>query len=227
MPRPIHRPQTPMVGPLSSGDMLLRWQLRIPAKSSTIPEGSRTAFRDDSEHHAERSDAGFLIVWEVFGLANENRSGAKRRQAATSWERGAGKGTAVPFPARHWRDPASVSRRPYAPAPRFLRIESPFISMRWALRTRRSRMPSATVGSPICSCQRAPQAVARSGSSTGLSVAVREQPLLGATGRAPPGDRLSLFGDDRRTVLAVKGSLRRTQRRRALDRSGPFVTHSL
>jgi hypothetical protein len=44
-------------------------------KSNTIPEGSRTAFRDDSEHHSERSDAGFLIVWEVFGLAKENEAG--------------------------------------------------------------------------------------------------------------------------------------------------------
>jgi hypothetical protein len=139
------------------------FKLRIPAKSNSIPEGSRTAFRGEAEQHSGMtpntirsvSDAGFLIVREVFGLAKENRSGAQRRQAATSWKRGAGKGTAVPFPARHWSDPASVSHRPYAPPPRFLRIESPFISMRWALWTRRSRMPSATVGSPICSCQRA------------------------------------------------------------------------
>ncbi len=38
--------------------------------------------------------------------------------------------------------------------PRFLRIESPRISIRCALCTSRSRMPSASVGSPICSCQR-------------------------------------------------------------------------
>src|ERR1017187_5179594 len=36
--------------------------------------------------------------------------------------------------------------------------------------------------------------------------------------------RLSLFTDHLRTVLAVKGSLRRAQQRRALDRSGPFGT---
>jgi hypothetical protein len=36
--------------------------------------------------------------------------------------------------------------------------------------------------------------------------------------------RLSLFSDHLRTVLAVKGSLRRAQQRRALDRSGPFRT---
>ncbi len=35
--------------------------------------------------------------------------------------------------------------------PRLLRIESPRISMRWALCTSRSSMPSASVGSPICS----------------------------------------------------------------------------
>ena len=38
--------------------------------------------------------------------------------------------------------------------PRFLRIESPRISIRYALWTSRSRMPSASVGSPICSRQR-------------------------------------------------------------------------
>src|ERR1019366_844810 len=36
--------------------------------------------------------------------------------------------------------------------------------------------------------------------------------------------RLSLFSDHLRTVLAVKGSLRRAQQRRALDGSGPFLT---
>ena len=37
--------------------------------------------------------------------------------------------------------------------PRFLRIDSPFSSMRWALCTSRSRMESARVGSPIWACQ--------------------------------------------------------------------------
>jgi hypothetical protein len=36
--------------------------------------------------------------------------------------------------------------------------------------------------------------------------------------------RLSLFSDHLRTVLAVKGSLRRAQQRRALDGSAPFRT---
>ena len=39
-------------------------------------------------------------------------------------------------------------------SPRCMRIDSPRISMRWALCTKRSRMASANVGSPICSCQR-------------------------------------------------------------------------
>ena len=33
-------------------------------------------------------------------------------------------------------------------------MDSPRISRRWALWTKRSRIPSAMVGSPICSCQR-------------------------------------------------------------------------
>src|SRR2546428_10801023 len=37
--------------------------------------------------------------------------------------------------------------------PRFLRIDSPLSSMRCALCTKRSRMLSAMLGSPICSCQ--------------------------------------------------------------------------
>jgi hypothetical protein len=40
----------------------------------------------------------------------------------------------------------------YCSLPRFLRIDSPRISIRWALWTSRSRMLSASVGSPIRSC---------------------------------------------------------------------------
>ena len=40
------------------------------------------------------------------------------------------------------------------PFTRLLRIESPRTSIRCALWTRQSRMPSASLGSPICSCQR-------------------------------------------------------------------------
>src|SRR5947207_847350 len=52
------------------------------------------------------------LVREVFGLGQGKRSGAKRRQATTSKERGAGKGTVVPFPAQQCREPGGVSRRP-------------------------------------------------------------------------------------------------------------------
>jgi hypothetical protein len=44
--------------------------------------------------------------------------------------------------------------------PRFFRIESPRISIRWALWTSRSRMPSARVGSPICACHRQGRGIA-------------------------------------------------------------------
>lgn len=42
--------------------------VRIPLKANAFPEGSRTGFRDDSEHRSERSDAGLSIVQEVFGF---------------------------------------------------------------------------------------------------------------------------------------------------------------
>jgi hypothetical protein len=45
--------------------------VRIPAKANSIPEGSRTGFRAGPEQQSERSDAGFLIVQEVFGLVKE------------------------------------------------------------------------------------------------------------------------------------------------------------
>ena len=43
-------------------------KMRIPLKANAFPKGSRTAFRDDSGHRSERSDAGFSIVQEVFGF---------------------------------------------------------------------------------------------------------------------------------------------------------------
>ena len=135
------------------------FRVRIPAKANSIPEGSRTGFRAGPEQQSERSDAGFLIVQEVFGLVKETgrsgggpeRSGG-RRLGARKGVRGKGQQSRSPLGTGETR-----RRQPtaYAPPPRFLRIESPFISMRWALWTRRSRIPSATVGSPTCSCQRA------------------------------------------------------------------------
>ena len=51
----------------------------IPAKLNSIPEGSRTPFRAEAEHH--RSDAGFLIVGEVFSFVKRNLGKAFRSEA--------------------------------------------------------------------------------------------------------------------------------------------------
>jgi MscS family membrane protein len=58
--------------------------------------------------------------------------------------------------------------------------------------------------------------------SAGMLEAASEGTILVHHGFASISPRLSLFGDHPRTVLAVKGSLRRAQQRRALDGSGPF-----
>jgi hypothetical protein len=51
-----------------------------------------------------------------------------------------------------------------------------------------------------------------------------EAAAVGAILAGPPFAIFSLLPDHLRTVLAVKGSLRRAQQRRALDRSGPFYS---
>src|SRR5450759_3445347 len=120
-------------------------RMRIPAKANSIPEGSRTGFRASPEQQSERSDAGFLIVQEVFGLVKEmdvsgggpERSGG-RRLGARKGVRGKGQPSRSPLGTGQT---GGVSRTAHAPPPCFLRIESPFISMRWALWTRRSRIP--------------------------------------------------------------------------------------
>jgi hypothetical protein len=53
---------------------------------------------------------------------------------------------------------------------------------------------------------------------------VLEAAAVGAILAGPPFAIFSLLPDHLRTVLAVKGSLRRAQQRRALDRSGPFYS---
>src|SRR5207244_11963521 len=53
---------------------------------------------------------------------------------------------------------------------------------------------------------------------------VLEATAVGASLAGPPFAIFSLLPDHLRTVLAVKGSLRRAQQRRALDRSGPFYS---
>jgi hypothetical protein len=67
-------------------------------KSNTIPEGSRTAFRDDSEHHSERSDAGFLIVREVFGLVKETPIRSEAEAGGHKLGKGCGERDTGPVP---------------------------------------------------------------------------------------------------------------------------------
>ena len=47
--------------------------LGIPVKVNTVPEGRRTVFRSEGEQQSERSDAGVMIVPEVFGFVNRKR----------------------------------------------------------------------------------------------------------------------------------------------------------
>ena len=74
-----------------------------------IPKGTRTAFRAEGEQSSERSDAGTSIVEQVFGFVKRNLSGvsgAQRRQAGTSEERGVGKGAQSLSPPQRGRHPA-------------------------------------------------------------------------------------------------------------------------
>jgi len=66
--------------------------MRIPAKANSIPEGSRTGFRAGPEQQSERSDAGFLIVQEVFGLVKETDVPEEVRSEAEAGDSELGKG---------------------------------------------------------------------------------------------------------------------------------------
>ena len=127
-------------------------------RRTLIPKGTRTAFRAEGEQFSERSDAGIPIVPEVFGFVKKNypeRSGG-RVPLAEKGVRGKGQQPLCPC----FRDVEDdVEDRDHSglgslSGLRFFRMDSARISMRWALWTKRSRMPSAMVGSPICSCQR-------------------------------------------------------------------------
>jgi hypothetical protein len=83
----------------------------------------------------------------------ERHSGAKRR-AGSAGIRVQGKGAAAPLPLLLCIEDRDHSGLGALDGLRFFRMDSPRISMRWALWTKRSRMLSAMVGSPICSCQR-------------------------------------------------------------------------
>ena len=65
-----------------------RW-LRIPAKTNADSEGNANGIPARSERFSQPSDAGPSIVPEVLGFVKRNRSGAQRRKAAASGERGA------------------------------------------------------------------------------------------------------------------------------------------
>jgi hypothetical protein len=89
----------------------MTWPKRGPGcgfrrRRTLIPKGTRTAFRAEGEQSSERSDAGTSIVEQVFGFVKKNLSGAQRRQAGTSEERGVGKGAQSLSPPHHGRHPA-------------------------------------------------------------------------------------------------------------------------
>ena len=84
--------------------------LGIPAKLNACSEGSRTAFRDDPEHHRSVATLASRLCGKAFGFVKRNLSGAQRRKDAANGERGAGKGAAALVPAQHWRDPERGQR---------------------------------------------------------------------------------------------------------------------
>src|SRR4029453_12460931 len=69
-----------------------RTSVRIPAKANSVPEGSRTGFRAGPEQQSERSDAGFLIVQEVFGLVKVTDVPEEVRSEAEAGDSELGKG---------------------------------------------------------------------------------------------------------------------------------------
>ena len=68
-------------------------------KLNAFPKGSRTAFRDDPEHHRSVATLATRLCGKVFGFVKRNQSRAQRRKDAASGERGAGKGAAALVPA--------------------------------------------------------------------------------------------------------------------------------
>jgi hypothetical protein len=54
----------------------------IPVKVNAIPEGRRTAFRSQDEQQSERSDAGEMIVQEVFVIVKTDRP---KRSGGRAW----------------------------------------------------------------------------------------------------------------------------------------------
>jgi hypothetical protein len=58
------------------GTLRISDDVGIPVKVTSIPEGSRTAFRSEGEQQSERSDADTVIVKQVFGIVKQD--GPKR-----------------------------------------------------------------------------------------------------------------------------------------------------
>src|SRR5580704_6822400 len=79
-------------------------------RRTLIPKGSRTAFRDDPEHHRSVATLASRLCKKVFGFVKRNLSGAQRRKDAASRERGTGKGATALVPAQRWRDPERDQR---------------------------------------------------------------------------------------------------------------------
>jgi hypothetical protein len=83
----------------------------IPAKANADSGGNANGIPGRRRKFSERSDAGTSIVQEVFGFVKKNLSGAQRRSAAASEERGAGKGRHVLSPPQHAWARRALARR--------------------------------------------------------------------------------------------------------------------
>ncbi len=82
-------------------------QMAIPAKMNAPSEGKPNGSPARSRS-SERSDAGSLMVKEVFGFVKRNLSEAERRKSTTSGEvKGRERGAAL-VPAQRWSNSASV-----------------------------------------------------------------------------------------------------------------------
>jgi hypothetical protein len=69
----------------------------IPVKVNVVREGSRTAFRREDEQQSERSDAGRMIVQEVFGFVKRSVRREIIRSEAEELGRGFGVHSSQPL----------------------------------------------------------------------------------------------------------------------------------
>ena len=101
-----------------------------------------SSFSERSDAEVAFVGAEFLSMWLPFSFLAKIRTFPAKSCARMAQERRSQR------PSTGGTSPLAQTSLP----PRFLRIDSPRISMRWALCTSRSRILSARVGSPICSC---------------------------------------------------------------------------